>query len=597
MHEMTTREAIRHGVVNPTLRKPGTSQPRIYTAEDDDDYALARDLDRALRGTEMDDDDPNPFRSLARDIPGMDDDDKAEADELDDCALDDAEFLVLSSLGNRVAELSTATVALKRQSSGDSESWSEVASEWSVVSAAESAWTTVADEPVPTPLVPTSTRSWGTTADDAAFARKLQMEEWDSLLPARPSMNASSAFARKSRRLAHLAPAPPCRPSVAPAALRQLREACGLCVVCREAVALVAWEPCGHLALCEACHDQIPAYQRDHCVVCRTQGHPVYLLRPCDAGGAWSAPPARVAAAEEEEAAVEEAARAEDDEFDLLLGAGLSVSADDGTLGTLHPVFSRALAEREIARAGVGESKLAYRRAKRQINARAKAVKRSGFMHSEEFEVNHPFLAPFEEARRWREEQEVRAAKQRVLARGWTRHSSSWHYRQPRLIQMARQRRTLSRDEQRLHAQHMNARDPENAARRKAEARKVHLGTKRTVKELLKSARVEEEERELMLRRAATTAEHVSKSMGGACRACGEREACMLALRCRHVTLCRECWECGGGMAEGKQPEPHEAHGGKGRATGSGGGGGAWAACLECGGECKLAIQIFRPLA
>jgi len=189
MHEMTTREAIRHGVVNPTLRKPGTSQPRIYTAEDDDDYALARDLDRALRGT--------------GDVLHMDDDDKAEADELDDCALDDAEFRVLSSLGSRVAELSTATFALKRQSSGDSESWSEVASEWSVVSAAESAWMTVADEPVPTPLVPTRTRSWGTTADDAAFARKLQMEEWDSLLPARPSMNASSAFARKSRLTWH----------------------------------------------------------------------------------------------------------------------------------------------------------------------------------------------------------------------------------------------------------------------------------------------------------------------------------------------------------------------------------------------------------
>jgi len=649
-HHRTTREAARHGVVNPTLRKPGSSQARVCAASDgDDDYALARDLEH---GWHIGDDE-------------CDNECDAEPDDEFDA---EADFLSLRHLGDRVAELSSAVGTLKRQVSGDSESWSEVASEWSAVSAAESAWTTVVDDPLPSPPLLTRIRSWGTVGDDAALARKLQMEEWDSLLP-RPSV-----AARNARQTAGSAPGrrgaaalvgptssgmqarwvPPRQPSVAPAALRQLRDACGLCVVCRDSLALVAWEPCGHLALCEACRGQIPRHQQRYCVVCRTEGAPVHLLRPCNAAGAPGALPPRTEATAEAAAAATAAVAVEDveeddefDEFDLvdvaspsvesggsssdegaarevhhgggrledgggsladgggsaydgygaacddaewfealLRSAGLSVSAHDGTLGTLHPVASRALAEKEQERAAAkGGSKLGYQLAKRQINARAKAAKRSGFMRSAEFECHHPLL--YEEARQWREAWDAQEARRRSLPRYLPRYG--WRSEQPAL--MARQRRTRLRVEQRARAQH----DPQDVAQCKAEARAAHLGSRQALRELLKSARAEEGERQAMLRRAARAAEAASAGLGGTCRACGQRDACMLAIRCGHMTLCRECWERGGRPAEAKQQDA--GHGGQGKGAGSSSGGSACALCHECGGECKLAMQIFRPLA
>ena len=707
----TTREAVRYGVVNPTLRRPGTSQARIYSAADgDDDYALARDLERAWHIT-------------GDECGGGDRDECGDecGDELDDDFDAEAGFLSLSHLGNRVAELSSAVGTLKRQVSGDSEVWSEVASEWSAVSAAETAWSTIADE---APL-PTRTPSWGTIVDDAALARTMQMEEWDSLLPrtsatarnarqtARPAPSQRGAAAMAGRASAQACWVPPRQPKVAPVALRQLRDACGLCVVCRESLALVAWEPCGHLALCEACREQIPRHQQRYCVVCRTEGAPVHLLRPRDAGGASGALPPRaeataaaaqetVVAAEEEEEAAQEAAAAEDDEFVMvdnasqsaedsggnsdegdarrmphgdgfpdglddgdgadegarwysshdggaigdvagmassgasgssalgdgsgsypppaaasadgfvyeapweddreddqfeafLRGVGLSVSAHDGTLGALRPVASQAAAERERERAaGEGGSKLAYKlayqQAKRQINVRAKAAKRSGFMRSAEFKLHHPKL--FEEERQWREAREAHEARQRFLPR------RNWHSCQQPPAQMARQRRTHLQTEQRTRAQYdpTQTLKPEDAAQRKAEARAEHLGSRQAVRELLKSARAEEDERQAMLWRAARTAEAASRALGGACRACGQRDACMLAIQCGHVTLCRECWEGGGRPAEARQSRTHNEYCGQRKATGSGGGG-VCALCCECGGECKLAVQIFRPLA
>ena len=55
-------------------------------------------------------------------------------------------------------------------------------------------------------------------------------------------------------------------------------------MVCRESVALIVWEPCGHLALCEDCHGRLEGSSRHYCVVCRSQGEPHRLLRTHEPG-------------------------------------------------------------------------------------------------------------------------------------------------------------------------------------------------------------------------------------------------------------------------------------------------------------------------
>ena len=68
----------------------------------------------------------------------------------------------------------------------------------------------------------------------------------------------------------------------------------------------------------------------------------------------------------------------------------------------------------------------------------------------------------------------------------------------------------------------------------------------------------------------AVQADERVRTVGGPCRSCGVRDASMLPLKCGHVTLCRECWEHDGAVG--------------------------LRGCGECGGECRLAMQLFKPM-
>ena len=102
----------------------------------------------------------------------------------------------------------------------------------------------------------------------------------------------------------------------------------------------------------------------------------------------------------------------------------------------------------------------------------------------------------------------------------------------------------------------------------KSEVRRLKMANKARYTEMKTAAKAEDEERQAWLGRVARQAEQMSDKVGGPCRLCHERDACMLVLRCGHVTACRDCWEAQG---EHKQ-------------------------CAEGGEESKLALQIFRPL-
>ena len=105
------------------------------------------------------------------------------------------------------------------------------------------------------------------------------------------------------------------------------------------------------------------------------------------------------------------------------------------------------------------------------------------------------------------------------------------------------------------------------AASAKAEVRRMRLASKSQQREMTMLAKEEEAEREAWLGRMARRAEEMSATVGGVCGACGERHSCMLFLCCGHASTCRECWE-----AQSRK------------------------CCGACGGEGKLALQLYRPL-
>ena len=102
----------------------------------------------------------------------------------------------------------------------------------------------------------------------------------------------------------------------------------------------------------------------------------------------------------------------------------------------------------------------------------------------------------------------------------------------------------------------------------KRSLQQLRADQKRSISEAIKAAKAEDESSRAKLHLAAAEAEARGRTIGGACRSCGERSACMLALRCSHVTLCRTCWS--------EQ--------------------GAEAMCAECGEPYPLAVELFKPL-
>ena len=401
----------------------------------------------------------------------------------------------ISALG-----LDYLTISLGSQSDpDDDDEWSDVVSEWSVVSAAESAWTTASCMESDPP-----TTSW-TLTDDAELARAIQLMEWGLLNP--------NTQPKKSHVLRPREP-----PAVqAPDAWRQ---ACGLCVVCMESVALIAWEPCGHLALCGACHSQLTGEARMHCVICRCAGSPTPLLQPllvpiqgADHGGS------------------------------IYGELGLCLAASDGRLeavagGTIF-TYRKCVEELEKTRLNKRE----WRKTKRVLTRMKKQA--------------HPELAVSVGGPR--RVQGLRFWQQQSPCRDQGLHVAS--------ASPADLVAEVSRNGQRRLATPRMPCLASMAIRRLAAHRASHSDETRAMR---RHARQEEVEMHKWLAAVAVQADERVRTVGGPCRSCGVRDASMLPLKCGHVTLCRECWEHDGAVG--------------------------LRGCGECGGECRLAMQLFKPM-
>ncbi len=117
----------------------------------------------------------------------------------------------------------------------------------------------------------------------------------------------------------------------------------------------------------------------------------------------------------------------------------------------------------------------------------------------------------------------------------------------------------------------LHSKEALRAARRALKSRRDACRVERAEERELARAQQRAEAAEL----ARALAAAVAVAAGSACAACGERDACMLELKCGHASLCRECWEA-----------DHAA----------GPGAAARRPCAQCGGarERGHAIQLFR---
>ena len=490
---------------------------------------------------------------------------------------------------------------------------SEPGSEWSVVSSAETSWTLPGWHDVGAPGAP-----WPETGDDAAIALALQHEEQRSFIAVYPVVRGGG-----------LSGGSPC--ALPPDEAERLEERLGVCVICSESVATVLMEPCGHLAMCGGCHDSWAAvgdgaYGRLTCAMCRTPGNAIHLLgetseyacgvnvrlldgRVCVPSLDPIAEDERAAAAR---AAVRAAARA--------AARPSSSRVDDAT---------RALA---AASHPSCHPKLRYRQQLRFLTRQARARTRAhGAAHLGAVQAGGLLGRRAQEAEaavQWRKHGELLAAwkggkaSTRALARSAqladVNRSYSWRGRsfcappwcgavevdvRARRLQAKRQLQWRERhadpprpDCVRVGAHYLGGRGGfgyswmalpgsrargssalaeatwghvarHSAAVRKADLRKaIALAAEEKAAERgMRSARGREA-RELAL--AAVAGARRVAAAPRECVACGEAEACMLALPCRHTALCRTCWE--GRERRGE-------------------------ACAQCGGPCSVSICVHRP--
>ena len=552
-----SRSTSTDGAVGTRARLVGKPAPRHHHHSvdfDDDDLALARELEEEYYEERYENDDEN------EDLVMMP--------------------LGLANLAARVESLDIQVAALKRQASGGSDSsWSEIASEWSAVSAAESAWTVAGDDAAPvTTSPPRRQSSWGT--DDAALARALQHEEWGLAKP--------TAAARVSKPPPRSSPPSPAV-ALGADALERLRDTCGLCVVCRESIALVAWEPCGHVALCEACQEQCTGNSRFQCVVCATPGAPVKLLRPSDVP-------------------LDEL---EDATYLPTNWSGLRLAASDGAFEESAAANSSRVHADALAGSRV-LTKPSYRKAKRAV-AKLSRLDEGHAHHGSAWAATHPWMAASQEAAERAEKEWADANRRRQMPRtrrvAWSggkalrvpidtkpdaaqirriRYGAAWgvddHSVDDPPFDASRGRWTpgrwmsapvdyATRSAARLAASAPLADlakwPPREHRVSKADLIRWREHERSAVAEARKAAAEEGQQARAYLGKVAREAEVSARALGGDCRECGRQRACMLAVHCGHATLCRPCWEV----------EPA-----------------ADRTCRECGASCRLALQLFKPL-
>ena len=426
-------------------------------------------------------------------------------------------------------------------------------SEWSVVTPAESTWTVewlVVDEDVG------KLRAWpADTASDELIAWQLQADEHNELKQMSSGVMRFPIASRARRNTHHMA-------QLGREVIDSLVTRLGICVVCSESVATVLIEPCGHLAICGACHK---AWGNNTCVICRTPGVRHHLLSHVDSHG-------------------------------LLFTHATCIGLNDG-------VIQLPDATPEPPRTSQ-KSKLELRREMRAITRQARMLVstgnslQAGGIHTrraraaelrQTMEQYERSVTTWRAQAKWCRELLRQKPKDRpVEPRYWKYHSRSMLLLSRRVDQHAIMPRpdlllpdhSYYRGVRRVRAcpiptgpSHwrpdgrvpkspaFDASQKKKAIKASAIAEAQHRAYERQAyKEQLVFARVQAEA-------AVGTALEVACSVIE-CASCNEAEACMMHLPCRHVALCRGCWDAGTRAGE---------------------------ICARCGAASRFALCVHKP--
>ncbi len=420
---------------------------------------------------------------------------------------------------------------------------SDVASEWSVVTSAESSWVVEWHDSIMPPSA-IALASWPEeTACDFDIAATLQHDERISSGIARFRLSRRAVGARELMRVP----------------VDGLMARLGNCVVCSENVATVLMEPCGHLALCGACSE---SWTRSTCVICRCPSKALNLL-----SGVTPHPCGSVSVS----LAVKRSPSSGEIGIRLWLGlralphasVGVNVRVADGLVSI--PSIETGI-ERLADRAN-RTTKLDLRRRMRQADRQRRQASgvgnplMAGGVHGKrawQAEKDAAWERYYEHCARWRCLRNRCRAALCEQPQAWRGRVSELHA----LIKQANAARP-GFDRRRFrpclwdaafehvgmsghHCRHQGASAASQFARKRNSAHAKAREAKREWDEERRIIRQERQELKAEAHAAATEVVTVAARMVEGpleCAACGEAEACMMHLPCRHVALCQHCFD------------------------------------------------------
>ena len=421
----------------------------------------------------------------------------------------------------------SATPATQLPSDPCSDDW-DAASEWTLVSAAESSWVVEWEADVAQPAAVLA--PWPEEGvSDAAIAAQLQDDERTS------AGIGTFVISRRAFGRRH-----PTRVPVGGLVARM-----GVCVVCSESVATVIMEPCGHLALCGSCSE---SWTRSTCVLCRCPCARIHLL------------------------SVDEG---------VYESVGVNVQLADG-LVTI-PSIERSIAQcngptHSTTKPERRQARQRYSRERRQKLSRGDPTLAGGLRGKQalQAQVDEAWERWHQECARWRR---VRNACRAVLRetphpwRGQVRRYSSFdqirrylfasvrgsHRSVVELIAQATAPRpdfghVYHQARSRLFCgnirfdQKLRSCCPHSGQKQKQQEvlRQEMLRKKEMRRQERKEMEARKMEMEAMALLAATEVAAVAARLLQEpleCAACGQGEACMMHLPCRHVALCQRCFD------------------------------------------------------
>jgi hypothetical protein len=342
-----------------------------------------------------------------------------------------------------------------------------------------------------------------------------------------------------------------------------LTQRLGACIVCRDSVATLLMEPCGHLALCGACYESWAARcgaRSSSCVYCRTPGTAIQLISRATAG---------------------------DSAGDLI---SVCVRLTDGLI-TTHSSIGETSREDSKTR----NLTLDYKRAKRNVYREASSHPVPDFARRVSTEEDPGGWMQYErDLQSWKR----RTAKRRALlaavqsADRATRDAAIQEFEQTCSQYYSVGRRAWWRQNVVssvppalvVKLLSMPSRRPDLPICLKPvyhyySKRKVWVGEqKHKLQSQLDKTRFQRRQAskwraENSKASAAVVTDALATALSlvdtdTACIDCGCNEACMLAHPCQHVALCRPCWEA--------RPRENET-------------------CARCGVQSKYALCVRRP--